>query len=30
MRPIYEDMGLLRELPRDPGEPGMEDRVGTQ
>jgi MFS family permease len=30
MRPIYEEMGLIRELPRDPGEPVMEDRVGTQ
>jgi MFS family permease len=30
MRPIYEEMGLLRELPRDPGEPVMEDHVGTQ
>ncbi|HTV10160.1 MAG TPA: MFS transporter [Candidatus Aquilonibacter sp.] len=29
MRPIYEEMGLIRELPRDPGEPAMEDRVGT-
>jgi MFS family permease len=29
MQPIYEDMGLIRELPRDPGEPAMEDRVGT-
>ena len=26
MRPIYEEMGLIR----DPGEPVMEDRVGTQ
>jgi hypothetical protein len=30
MRPIYEEMGLIRELPRDPGEPVMEDHVGTQ
>jgi MFS family permease len=30
MRPIYAEMGLIRELPRDPGEPVMEDRVGTQ
>jgi MFS family permease len=30
MRPIYEEMGLIRELVRDPGEPVMEDHAGTQ
>jgi MFS family permease len=29
MRPIYAEMGLIRELPRDPGEPVMEDHAGT-
>jgi MFS family permease len=29
IRPIYEEMGLLRGLSRDPGEPVMEEKVGT-
>jgi MFS family permease len=29
MRPIYEEMGLIRELPRDPSEPVIEEHAGT-